>query len=540
MITKALACPEPVAAQIGGEIFNQGGSAVDGAVAAAFGQAVTNSLGCGIGGTAFVLMMRPGWAAPRYLNAQTAIGSLAGPDIFEQEFIGRSERVGRYLVRGDANSVGYRSIMTPGFVLGMARAHDLGGGRLKWNSLVSPSAQVAAEGFDLYPYLETYYTFEGPDRPGYPDVFRKLAHDPGLRERYLPGGRPPRVGYTLRQPDYGRTLERIGDGGAKEFYVGAVGREMASDLAAHGAFVTSEDLATYRVKEQPPVKGTFRELTVYSSPPPAHGLILLTMLNLAEGIDWERMEWNGPDYLETIAWATRSAFTETIPYIGDPDFVNVPIEWLASKERLKWVQQSGLKESAGKPATAISEHTTHVTSADLDGNVVSITHSIGSVTGSGVVTAGMGFFYNNFMGHFNPLPGYHDSIVPGKRMGGGCPTIVFRGDRPWFAIGSSGGSRLISGIFQTILNAHLHSMSLQEAVSAPRIHSELGRKIYAEPALPDRTVQELQRRGYDVEITEYMACNQCVGFSDEGLEAGSDPRGGMGIARFEGLGRGNR
>jgi gamma-glutamyltranspeptidase/glutathione hydrolase len=162
--------------------------------------------------------------------------------------------------------------------------------------------------------------------------------------------------------------------------------------------------------------------------------------------------------------------------------------------------------------------------------VVSITHSIGSIVGSGVMTPSLGFLYNNFLGQFNVLRGYHDSIAPGKRMGGGCPSILFKDNRPWMAIGSSGGPRLISAVFQSILNGAVFGMSLQEAVTAPRVHCEQGRRIYAEPEFDDRVVQALERRGYEVVVTPYMGCNQVVGIGPDGIDAGSDPRGDVGIA----------
>jgi gamma-glutamyltranspeptidase/glutathione hydrolase len=174
-------------------------------------------------------------------------------------------------------------------------------------------------------------------------------------------------------------------------------------------------------------------------------------------------------------------------------------------------------------------NTTHVSVADTDGDVVSITHSIGSVAGAGVMTQGLGFLYNNFLGHLNPLRGYHNSIVPGKRIDGSSPTIVYRDGAPWIAIGSSGGSRLISAIFQTLLNIIIFKMSLHEAIAAPRVHSETGRKIYLEAPLAGPVADTLRRRGREVEVTGYMGCNQAVELTSMGLVAASDPRGGCGI-----------
>ncbi|MGH2406324.1 MAG: gamma-glutamyltransferase family protein [bacterium] len=530
MTSKILACPESPAAEVGAGVYRSGGTAIEAAVAAAFAQAVTNPLGTGIGGMAHVLMHRTGWPEPRSLNASVAIGSLATPQAFEADFIGRSERAGRYLVRGDPNQYGYRSIMTPGFVRGMQAILEQGDRREAWGTLVGPAATLAGEGFPVYPYLEKYYSLEGPGRPGYPDIYAKLAADDLARARYLPAGKPMRTGEQMRQPEYGRTLERISTQGPDEFYTGRTGHEMAVDLAAHGAFVTAGDLATYAVRESAPISGVFRNLMVYSSPPPSHGIILLMMLRLVEEAGLESMEWNGPDYLDTGAQTTRTAFMECLPYLGDAQYVTVPSAWLLSRERLQAVQRDGASRTA-RPITRPGDHTTHLSAADAYGNMVSITHSIGSITGAGVMTSSLGFLYNNFLGQFNVLRGYHDSIAPGRRMGGGCPSIIFKDGQPWMAIGSSGGPRLISAVFQTILNAAMFGLSLQEAVAAPRVHSEFGRKIYAEPAFRGRVADELVRRGYEVETTHYMGCNQAAGYGSGGLEAGSDPRGDIGIGR---------
>jgi gamma-glutamyltranspeptidase / glutathione hydrolase len=525
----AIACPEPPAAETGERIFAQGGTALEAAVAAAAVQGVTNPLGCGLGGMAHIMVARRGWAAPRFVNASVAVGARAEPGVFEEAFMGRSERAGRYLIAGDRNQLGYESIMTPGFVRGMEALLDVGEGRLRWTALLEPAAGIAADGFPVYPYLETYYTFEGGDRPGYPDVFRKLARDAAARDRYLPAGRPMRTGEVMRQPEYGRTLERIARGGPDEFYCGAVGREMAADFTSRNALVTGEDLKAYRVQVAEPVHSTFHGLTVHSSPPPAHGAVLLTMLNLAEEMDLGRLDWNSPEYVEAVAWATRTAFADCMPYLSDPAFVTVPVGWLTSKERIRGARREFALEAGHGAGIPADGHTTHVSALDTDGDVVSITHSIGSIAGAGVMTPGLGFLHNNFMGHFNPLRGYHNSIAPGKRMGGGCPTIVYRDGTPWIAIGSSGGSRLISAVFQTLLNIVLFRMPLAAALAAPRIHSEAGRKIYVEPTLAEAVAPPLRRRGYEIEVTIYMGCNQAVEFTPAGPAAASDPRGGAGI-----------
>jgi gamma-glutamyltranspeptidase len=191
----------------GRRILAQGGNAFDAAIAVAFAQGVTNPIGCGIGGLAFIHAYSARHDAGLFLNASVAIGSAPAPERFRTDLVGRSERVGRYLVRGDPNQMGYASIMTPGFVAGMGELWTrFGGGRVPWADLVRPAAELAEDGFEVYPYLACYYTFEGADRPGYPDIHRKLANDPRAAALYIPEGAVPAVGDRLRQTEMGRTL----------------------------------------------------------------------------------------------------------------------------------------------------------------------------------------------------------------------------------------------------------------------------------------------------------------------------------------------
>ncbi len=523
-------CPETPAVEAGRQMLAKGGNAVDAAVATAFAQGVTNPLGCGIGGLAFIQVYSPAHDVCVYLNASVSIGSASDGRRFISGLTGRSERVGRYLVEGDPNQFGYASIMTPGFVAGMGElAARFGSGRVSWSDLVAPAAALADEGFALYPYLAQYYTFEGPDRPGYPDVFRKLSRDPRASSQYLPGGRIPALGATLRQPELARTLRRIAEAGADDFYRGGVGREMGDDFESHKTGVTRADLQRYAVRTEQPIVVGWRDLEFHASPPPSHGAILMAMLRSVEDLDLHSMGFNSPAYVDLLARVTNRAFADGIGVLADPAYASVPVERLLSKSRAQEVA-ADLTRAADGLYSGGPGHTTHVTAADTSGTIVAITHSIGSVTGAGVMTPGLGFLYNNFLGHFNPRPGFRDSIVPGKRVGGGCPTIVFHGERPVFAIGSSGGSRLISAVFQTILNVFIHGMDPQQAVSTPRFHCEQDGRLYLEPGFPDTTVTDLARRGYETVRTSYMGCNQAITLREGVLAGGSDPRGGVGIA----------
>jgi gamma-glutamyltranspeptidase/glutathione hydrolase len=525
-------CPEPPAAEVGRRILSQGGNAVDAAIATAFTQGVANPLGCGIGGHAGIQVYSASHDVGLYLGASVSIGSALDPALFLAGLSGRSERVGRYLVKGDSNQLGYTSIMTPGFVAGMGElATRFGSGKVSWAQMVRPAADLAAEGFEVYPYLASYYTFEGPDQPGYPDVFRKLAIDKHAAALYLPEGQVPAVGFLLRQPELARTLREIADGGPEEFYGGGIGREVAEDLLNHGASVTAADLASYVVRSEMPIAMPWRELVFNSSPPPTRGAALLAMLRAVEDVDLATLGFNSPAYIDLLARVTNRVFANAAGVLADPVFSSVPVERLLSRDRAHDFLSSPLVAThGGKRQTDQERHTTHVTAADADGNTVAITQSIGSVTGAGVMTPSLGFFYNNFLGFFNPSRGYHDSMVPGKRVGGGCPTIAFKRGRPVLGIGSSGGSRLVSAVFQSILNMFVHGLTPQEAVSAPRFHCEQDGRLYLEPTFSPETVGALRDKGYEVIPTSYMGCNQAVLFDDGLLSGGSDPRGGIGIA----------
>jgi gamma-glutamyltranspeptidase/glutathione hydrolase len=523
-------CPETPAVEAGRRIFAMGGNAIDAAVATALAQGVTNPLGCGIGGLAFIQVYSASHDVCLYLNASVAIGSASDGGRFLPGLSGRSERVGRYLVEGDPNQMGYASIMSPGFIAGLGElAARFGSGRVTWQDMVEPAAALAADGFQIYPYLKTYYTFEGPDRPGYPDIFRKLSTDAQAAALYMPRGQVPQVGDRLQQRELGATLRRIARGGPEEFYRGGVAGEIVADFVAHDAPVTAADLASYTVRTEMPIVVRWRDLEFQASPPPSHGAILLAMLRAVEDLDFARFDFNSPVYIDVLARVTNRAFADGIGVLADPAFAVVPVEQLISRSRARAVTASLARAEAGIYGGG-EGHTTHVTAADSDHNVVAITHSIGSITGAGVMTPALGFLYNNFLGHFNPRPGYRDSIVAGKRVGGGCPTIVFRNGRPIFAIGSSGGSRLISAVFQTILNVFVHRMDPQSAVGAPRFHCEQDGRLYLEPTFPPATVEALRRRGYEIIPAHYMGCNQAVHMADGGLAGGSDPRGGIGIA----------
>lgn len=508
-----------------------GGNAVDAAIATAFAQGVTNPLACGLGGIALFLVHDMARGVSVTIHGSARIGSGPVPARIRKGYLGRAETVGRHLVEDDLNQFGHLSVMVPGFIAAAAAAFEsLGSGRVSWGDLLEPAIKLAIDGFVVYPYAERYYWFAGLDRPGYPDAMHKLTAPQGAKHIYLRNGRYYRTGEILRQEEYGRTLQRLAGSGASDFYKGAIAREIADDFRMHDGLLTAQDLTEYEAHTDTPITGTYRGYQIMSTPPPSHGVQIIQMLHLLESFDLRALGWNTAEYVDLLSRSMCSVFADSAEFLGDPAFFDVPIKRLVSKEHAL-TQAKSLRGPTSSPSIPAPENTTHTSVVDGQGCVVSLTHSIGSVAGAGFVTPGLGFLWNNLLGHFSPLPGRPDSIVRGKRMDGGAPTIVLRDGRPFAAIGSSGGSRLISAIVQTLVNVIDHGMPIQQAVSVPRFHSERPGHLVVEAEIAAGIGEELRGRGFDLTVSQYMGCNQAVVMDAAREErfAGTDPRGGQGV-----------
>ncbi len=537
-----IVCAEPYGAEAGREIFRRGGNAVDAAIAAAFAQGVTNPLGVGIGGDAILLGWNAATKSVFIIDGCVAIPSGASPEAFgydssQSRAPSRSETVGRHHVEGDINQYGYKSIMIPGFVRGVGEAfRRYGSGRVPWSELVQPAIRYAHDGFKVYPYLAEYYTFEGPSRPGYPDLSTKLRAFPETAKLIYKDGRQFRSGETMIFTDMANTLRAIAEGGPDEFYSGKIGQTIAQDMQRNGGFITHQDLQSYEAPLRQAVRGTYRGHEIVSTPPPDRGVTIIQMLNILESYDLKSIGWNTPEYIDLFARTQRCSFADAAAYLFDPDYNPVPTAMLLSKEHAaEWRKKIQLSQDQGETSPNAYPHahnTTNVTAVDAQGNMVSCTHSIGSVGASAVITPGLGFIYNNFLGHFNPVPGYPNSIRPGLRGVGGDPVIVLRDGKPFLIIGSSGGSRLVSAIAQSIINVIDFGMGMAEAVAVPRFHCETDRTLFAEPTIFSEVLRDVERRGYQVNRSNYMGCNQAVRIDPESgrPEGGTDPRGGRGIA----------
>jgi gamma-glutamyltranspeptidase/glutathione hydrolase len=522
------------AARAGRLQLERGGNAVDAAVAAAFALAVTQPFSAGLGGGAFVLIREPGGEVVA-IDARETAPARADRDLYV-----------RPGVAPDASLQGPLAVATPGFVRGMALALEAGGSR-PWAEVLEPAIRLAEQGFAIGPYHARM--LERMRGAGFARRFPETARI------QLPEA-PAEAGWILRQPELAATLRRLAAEGPEAFYTGAIARKIASWLEARGGLVSAADLAGYRPLRRAAVAGTYRGNQVISFPPPSSGgAVLIEALNILEGFDLRELGPDDPAAAHRVVEASKLAFADRAVWMGDPDFVEVPVARLTSKgyaEALRarilpplwkrWLL--GEDERAIRVDTpglaADDAGTTHLSATDASGRAVALTMTINTPFGSGLTVPGTGILLNNEMDDFAKAPdqpnayGLVDTrganaIAPGKRpLSSMTPTILVRDGRVVFVTGSPGGPRIITTVLLTIVNVVDFGMDVQQAVAAPRYHHQWQPdQVAAEPLLPAEIVEGLRARGHEVEVEPYpWSSAQAIAIDPAtGLQSGgSDPR----------------
>jgi gamma-glutamyltranspeptidase/glutathione hydrolase len=487
-----IVAPQPIAVEEGAKVLMAGGNAIDAAVTCAFVQSVVSPQMCGIGG--YVILTLHLGSHCIALDAPALAGSKVRPDMW-QDIIRRPNPDGwGYFLQGKVNDRGYQSICTPGTVKALATILDRWG-TISWERAIAPAARIAQEGFAVDDHLAAGWKARAP----YPEactLLERIQNNAEASRIYLhDDGRTYEAGESIRNPDYARTLLQLARHGAEDFYQGDLAQRMGEDLAAHSSFLTAEDFASYRVREPQPVVGTYRDFTVFTSPPPHGGPTLLEILNILEGYDVSTWGHNSPDYIYRVSTAMKAAFADRNPYLADPEFAEVPLGWMTSKERAhEWRQRIDRDDDITVSFTPSEPpDTTHLSVVDDGGNCVALTHSLGS--SSGVITPGLGFMYNDSMVNFHPWPGHPNSIAPRKgRTTGMTPTIVCnKQGRPILVIGAPGATRIITSILQVIVNALDFGMSISDAVLAPRFDCQ-GELIKCQARIPEYVCAEVRNR----------------------------------------------
>ncbi len=465
-----------LASQVGVDVLKRGGNAVDAAIAVAFALAVTYPAAGNLGGGGF-MMIRFRDGRTTAIDYREMAPAKAVRNIYQNE---KGE-----LIKGEGSStVGYRAAGVPGTVAGMEMAlKKYGSGKLSWSQLIEPARRLAAQGFALpYSIARSLRTNEGFFEP-YEDS----------RKIFLNNGNLYDEGDIFRQPELAATFTRLQRQGPREFYEGRTARLIAEDMKRHNGLITLDDMRAYVAKERVPLSTTYRGHEVVSMPPPSSGgAVLIEMLNILEGYELGKMRWSSVERNHLLTETMRRAFADRAEYMGDTDFVKVPIAGIIDKDyaarQRNTIRMDRASKStevrAGQPTGYEAEETTHFTVVDAEGNAVSNTYTLNGGFGSAVVAKGTGVLLNNEMDDFAAKPGVpniygliqgeRNAVAPRKRpLSAMTPTFVMRKDGSlWFTIGSPGGPTIINTVLQVITNIVDYNMNIQQAIDAPRIHHQ--------------------------------------------------------------------
>ncbi len=353
-----------------------------------------------------------------------------------------------------------------------------------------------------------------------------------------------KVGEVFKQKDLAKTLRRIAKNGAKEFYTGKTAKLIVKDMKKHGGLITLKDLKNYKATIRKPAYGTYRGYEIFSmSPPSSGGAHIIQILNMMENYDMQSLGHNSAEGIHILAQSMKRAYVDRATYLGDSDFVKVPIKGLTSKDYAKQLVATFTNEAtasknlkAGDPLPYESSETTHFSIADNYGNVVSNTYTINFSYGSAIVVKGAGFLLNNEMDDFSAKPGVANAygliggeankIEANKRMlSSMSPTIVKKDGKNFLVTGSPGGSRIITTTLQVISNVIDYDLNIQAAVNAPRIHHQwLPDEIRIEEGISPDTIKLLEQKGHKVTKKKAMGAIQSIMIKDSKFYGGADPR----------------
>ncbi len=514
---------EDHATQAGLQVLQQGGNAIDAAVAAGLALAVTHPSAGNIGGGGFMLI--------RFVDGRSTFIDFrerAPEKATRDMYVDKSGNV------TDERIIGYRAVGVPGTVRGLEYASRKYGKR-PWASLVAPAIELAAKGFALR-HAQARSLRSSKILERFPESRRIFQRN----EKYF------ETDETLVQPELAATLERIARSGSRDFYEGETARLLAKDMATHGGLITLADLKSYEVVERTPVRGSYRGYDILTAPPPSSGgLGLLQMLNMLDGAGYEKSGAGSAASIHYIAEVMRRFFADRSKYFGDPDFVKVPVAGLLSRayaeERRRGIQPDRATPSAevspGSPAGHESTATTHYSVVDAEGNAVAVTYTLNGGYGSGVTATGLGFLLNNEMDDFTSKPGVPNmfgllqgeanAIQPRKRpLSAMTPTIVTRNGELFLVLGSPGGPTIISTVLLVLLNVIDFGMGIQEAVDWPRFHHQwMPDELRLEPAgfSPD-TLELLRKRGHHLRVARYQGEVAAIQRKDGWLLGAPDSR----------------
>lgn len=520
-----VASEQELATQIGVDILQQGGNAVDAAVAVGFALAVVLPNAGNIGGGGFMVLH----------DAKT--GENITIDFRETAPLKASKNM--YL-DDNGQIIEGKSILThsavgvPGTVAGLELALK------KWGSLslpqvMAPAIKLAQEGFIVSSTLAKQLKREQ-------DTLGKWE---ATRAIFFKNGETLKAGELLIQQDLAHSLNLIAKQGSKAFYQGEIAEKIVAEMKKHGGLISMQDMQQYQAIERQPIVGDYRGYKIITMPPPSSGGVhLVQIFNMLENYPLDQYGANSAKTIHYLAETMKLAYADRSEFLGDPDFVNIPVAGLINKQYAKQLIEQ-IDEQKARPAKDIkpgnpqpfeSDQTTHYSVMDKQGNAVAVTYTLNLNFGSGIVAEGTGILLNNEMDDFSAKPGVANTfgliggeanaIAPKKRpLSSMTPTIVLKDNKPWLVTGSPGGARIITTVLQSISNVIDHGMNPAEAIVTSRVHHQwLPDELRIEEGISVDTLKILQEKGHRIQLKAPMGRVQIIQAEQEGFYGYSDPR----------------
>ena len=531
----ALSTVSPQATQVGLAVLKRGGNAIDAAVAVSFALAVTHPQAGNIGGGGFLVYYDAKTKSVWTLDFREVAPGAAKRDMYVQPDGNPSK----------ASQTGPLAGGVPGAVSGLETMHDRFGSR-SWRELIDPAARLARDGIVVDAELADDLATEKKNR--------NMDQFPSTAAIFYPNGQPLAAGARLVQKDLAGTLDRIAALGAREFYEGETAKRFVDAIREAGGIIGYRDLREYKPAWRAPIAIKFGEYELYTmAPPSAGGLVLGETLNILAGYDLAAAGFQTPRALHLELEAERRAYLDRNKYLGDPATTRIPYRELLSEDRAKaW--RATMKTNAATPTSSLSEpgsvfaesnHTTHFSIIDAQGNIVSLTTTLNDNFGSGYVVPGCGFFLNDEMDDFTTAPGKPNlygliqgaanAIEPGKRMASSMsPTIVLRNGKPFMALGTRGGATIPTSVLQVFLNVVVFNKSLYDAIAAPRWHHQgLPEELFYERGLaPKETIDALLAMGHSIKQRDPIGDIHAIQIVNGKIIAVADPRHGGAAGGF--------
>ena len=520
-----VASEQGLATQVGLDILKQGGNAIDAAVAVGFALAVVLPNAGNIGGGGFMVLHDDKTGKDVAIDFREIAPAKASRDMYLDSQGNVID--GKSLFTHDASGV-------PGTVAGMEYALKKWG-TMPLSKVLEPAIKLADKGFIVSDVLAQTLKEEK-------STLGKWSSSKAI---FFKNGEPLKSGDLLVQKDLAKSLRLIAKQGAKAFYQGEIATKIAKEMQSHGGTMTLEDLKAYKVVERQPIIGDYRGYKVVTMPPPSSGGVhLIEILNMLEHYPIKEDGVNSAKNIHHMAESMKLAYADRSEYLGDPDFVKIPVTGLTSKayanELVKTIDDNKARLSSnikpGKPQPYESDQTTHFSVMDKAGNAVAVTYTLNLNFGSGIVVEGTGILLNNEMDDFSVKPGVPNAFglvggaanaVEAKKrpLSSMTPTIVMKNNKPWLVTGSPGGARIITTVLQSVVNTIDHEMNPAEAIITPRVHHQwLPDELRVEEGISPDTIKLLQEKGHKVVTKAPMGRIQIIQADDSGFYGYSDPR----------------